>query len=71
MLVMQYINGPKVKEVIDVGVVEIEKIAFYIGHLVSQLHSLGIVHGDLTTSNILCAADKFVNGHFNFILVFD
>ncbi|MBC7086681.1 MAG: Kae1-associated kinase Bud32 [Methanomethylovorans sp.] len=44
---MQYIAGKPVKYIMD------EKISEEIGQLVGRLHSSGIIHGDLTTSNMI------------------
>ena len=44
---MEYINGTALKNIIDPSYSE------QAGELVGKLHSCGIVHGDLTTSNIM------------------
>ncbi len=44
---MEYINGTALKNIIDPAYSE------QAGELVGKLHSCGIVHGDLTTSNIM------------------
>jgi Kae1-associated kinase Bud32 len=44
---MEYINGTALKNIIDPALSE------QAGELVGKLHSCGIVHGDLTTSNIM------------------
>ncbi|WP_340820675.1 Kae1-associated kinase Bud32 [Methanolobus sp. WCC4] len=49
---MQYIDGTALKHVID------EKLSERIGVLVAELHEAGIVHGDLTTSNLLLYQDR-------------
>lgn len=46
---MEFIAGTKVKEMGG----KVSSVSFGIGRAVSRLHKLGIVHGDLTTSNIL------------------
>ncbi len=49
---MQYIDGVALKHVID------EKLSEQIGVLVAELHAAGIIHGDLTTSNLILFNDK-------------
>lgn len=44
---MEHINGTVLKNIIDPALSE------HVGELVGKLHSCGIVHGDLTTSNIM------------------
>ncbi|WP_406657988.1 Kae1-associated kinase Bud32 [Methanolobus sp. ZRKC2] len=46
-IVMQYIPGTPLKHVID------ESLSERLGELIGRLHSGGIIHGDLTTSNLL------------------
>lgn len=56
-ILMEKIPGKTVKEVFDSlgleGLGEIKGICRDIGENVSKLHSCGIIHGDLTTSNII------------------
>ena len=51
-LKMQYIEGLPIKYLIT------PEISERVGKLVGKLHSSGIVHGDLTTSNLLLAGEK-------------
>ncbi len=53
-LVMERIEGDLAREVIDVAISE------RIGELVGILHRNGIIHGDLTTSNIIVGHDKII-----------
>jgi len=46
---MEYLEGPAVKEVLD----ENQDLAITIGKIVAKLHSLDIIHSDLTTSNMI------------------
>lgn len=46
---MEYIDGKKVRDVLD----KEPKLASKIGEVVAKLHSANIIHGDLTTSNML------------------
>lgn len=48
-LKMEHVEGPKIKDVITPALSE------KVGEMVGRLHKTGIIHGDLTTSNmILC-----------------
>ncbi len=44
---MEFIEGPRMKDVLDPDLGE------RIGELVGRLHGCGIIHGDLTTSNLI------------------
>ncbi len=46
-ITMEFIEGPRMKDVLDLGMSE------RIGELVGRLHGCGIIHGDLTTSNLI------------------
>ena len=51
---MEYIEGKRVKELLESEEKPIiKKVCFQIGSSVGKLHSAGIVHGDLTTSNMI------------------
>ncbi|KAI5673051.1 hypothetical protein M9H77_13415 [Catharanthus roseus] len=58
-LTFEYVEGPSVKEILldfgTNGVVEerMEDIAAQIGDAIGKLHDGGLIHGDLTTSNML------------------
>lgn len=58
-LTFEYVQGPSVKEIFlnfgSKGVVEerMEDIARQIGDAIGKLHDGGLIHGDLTTSNML------------------
>ena len=53
-IVMEEIDGPMLKDVID------DDLAFKIGEEIAKLHSADIIHGDITTSNILLEDEKMV-----------
>jgi Kae1-associated kinase Bud32 len=62
-LVLQHVEGIRLKEALDQEKDKdrIEKLGFKLGILVGQLHVKGIIHGDLTTSNvILTSKDEMV-----------
>ena len=53
-ITMEEIEGVMLKEVID------DDLAFRLGGEISKLHSSDIIHGDITTSNILFSDGKLV-----------
>jgi Kae1-associated kinase Bud32 len=58
-IVMEFIEGKTLKEVFEkASKIEIEKIAFEVGKLIGKLHAADIVHGDLTTSNMIQSDEK-------------
>ncbi len=56
-LVMQYLDGPSIRRVLNRGERR-EEMCREIGHLVARLHAGGIVHGDLTTSNMILSGGR-------------
>ncbi|KAA0003814.1 MAG: Kae1-associated serine/threonine protein kinase [Thermoplasmata archaeon] len=55
-IVMEYIGGKRIKDFIDDENEETQKkICRMIGESVAKMHSHGIIHGDLTTSNMILA----------------
>jgi len=51
---MQYIKGIELKRALDgLDPIKVEKIAGRLGEIVGKMHLRKIVHGDLTTSNII------------------
>jgi TP53 regulating kinase-like protein len=53
-IVMQFIEGEKVKDILDsLGDEERRKVCCTIGQQIAMLHKSDIVHGDLTTSNMV------------------
>ena len=56
---MEYVEGKRVKELLGSGEKTIIKeVCLQIGSSVGKLHSAGIVHGDLTTSNMILKEGK-------------
>jgi TP53 regulating kinase-like protein len=51
-ITMEYIDGPKVKDILT------PQLSHTIGIVVGKLHSAGIIHGDLTTSNMIFHDNK-------------
>ena len=59
-IIMEFIDGPTAKEVLDKGGPAAMKVARGIGQIVGRLHRAGIIHGDLTTSNMIVRDRKSV-----------
>ncbi len=58
-ITMEYLDLPRVKDEIErLDSNEKRRLAEAIGHTVAKLHSQGIVHGDLTTSNMLIYGEE-------------
>lgn len=55
-LVMEFIDGPAVKEVLK----ENQELARVIGQQLGKLHKNDIIHGDLTTSNMVLRGEEVV-----------
>lgn len=53
-LVMEYVRGDRLKEVVDtISANELDGIFLDFGRDVARLHSAGLMHGDLTTANVV------------------
>lgn len=53
-IIMEYVEGKQVKQILnDLPSDERIKICQQIGRLIGKLHKNGIIHGDLTTSNMI------------------
>ncbi|MEA3414084.1 MAG: KEOPS complex kinase/ATPase Bud32 [Nanoarchaeota archaeon] len=71
---MEFIQGKKLSEYLDFfSLKKQEKIMFQIGQSLFKIHNIGIIHGDLTTSNMILKKDKiyfidfglsFLNGKY-------
>ena len=59
-IVMEFIDGLTVKEVLDRGGTAAMEAAWEVGRIVGRLHRAGIVHGDLTTSNMILREGRVV-----------
>lgn len=63
-LTFEYVEGPSVKDVFlefglgggGVAAERMDDIAMQIGQAIGKLHDGGLIHGDLTTSNLLIRA---------------
>lgn len=53
-IIMEFIEGEQVKKILhNLTTEERQKLCNYIGVLIGNLHNHGIIHGDLTTSNMI------------------
>jgi TP53 regulating kinase and related kinases len=52
-LVMEYVNGTRLKDLVDSGVDDLGGVFREFGRHVGVLHKGGIMHGDLTTANVV------------------
>lgn len=53
-IIMEYVDGKQIKQLMDeVTERERRQLCFRIGRLIGLLHNHGMVHGDLTTSNMI------------------
>jgi len=58
-ITMEFIKGKRVKELLrEIPKSERRKVCFKIGENIARLHSKGIIHGDLTTSNMIFSGEK-------------
>jgi TP53 regulating kinase-like protein len=60
-IVMEYIEGDKVRDIVDrIGSEERARLFREIGRKTGLLHGAGIAHGDLTTSNLISGGGRVV-----------
>lgn len=58
LIVMDYIDGPRLSDVLDKLQRDYLSYTFYtVGRYIGKLHENGIIHGDLTTSNMILHSD--------------
>lgn len=60
-IVMEYVEGERVREMVEVlGDDERRELFQLIGRTAGRMHGAGIIHGDLTTSNMIRNRDRIV-----------
>ncbi len=60
-IVMEFVEGARVRDVVDgLGVKERVRLFSDIGQMAGRLHRAGIIHGDMTTSNIIKTPTRVV-----------
>jgi Kae1-associated kinase Bud32 len=58
-IVMEYIDSPRVKDIFNsMGSETRKSLCYQIGRNIGIMHSHNIIHGDLTTSNMLLSHEK-------------
>jgi len=58
-IIMEFVDGARIKELFYTADKKtLEKLCLEIGKQIGKLHSIGIIHGDLTTSNMILKNDK-------------
>lgn len=63
---MEFIDGLKLSENLD-SMKNWKEVCWRIGENISKLHDAGIIHGDLTTSNMIWVSDSARGGRLYFI----
>ena len=57
-IIMEYVEGIRLKDYLENGEInKALKFCFQLGKLIGKLHKNGIIHGDLTTSNVILTKD--------------
>jgi TP53 regulating kinase-like protein len=57
-IVMEHVEGKQVKQLLNnFSPKERAEVSFRVGKLIARLHRHGIIHGDLTTSNMILSGD--------------
>ncbi|MFQ5986892.1 MAG: KEOPS complex kinase/ATPase Bud32 [Thermoplasmata archaeon] len=59
-LVMEYVQGPLMKEALEAGGEGRKALCRRLGAVIGRLHGGDLIHGDLTTSNIIVRDDELV-----------
>jgi TP53 regulating kinase and related kinases len=58
-ITMEFVEGKQVKQLLDkVSKNERQKLCVKIGELIGKIHKHGVIHGDLTTSNMILGAER-------------
>lgn len=57
LIVMQLVEGPRLKTFLQTPGLSPDEVSEQFGELVARMHRAGVVHGDLTTSNVIVAED--------------
>ncbi len=58
-IVMEFVEGKQVKVLLnEVESAERQRVCFGVGESIGKLHVYGLIHGDLTTSNMIMASNE-------------
>lgn len=60
LLVMEFVEGERMKSLLEKKSVQTESLCRSFGEAVARLHRGGIMHGDLTTSNVIVNSEGIV-----------
>jgi TP53 regulating kinase-like protein len=60
-MVQSLMAGSQLVDVLRGGEIDVKAVMHEVGNVIRQLHSLGAVHGDLTTNNILWDDEKGIS----------
>ena len=59
IITMEYIDGKRIKDIFnDLDEINRKKICRLIGESIARLHNADIIHGDITTSNMILYCDR-------------
>jgi Kae1-associated kinase Bud32 len=53
---MEYLEGPKLRDILEKS--DYRKLCGQVGKKIASMHNNGIIHGDLTTSNMILKGDE-------------
>jgi Kae1-associated kinase Bud32 len=57
-ITMEFMEGKQVKQLLDsLSITERKRLCLRLGELIGKLHCQGLIHGDLTTSNMILNAE--------------
>ncbi len=57
-IIMEYVEGQQIKQLLNsTPKLERQELSVKIGKLIGQLHKHGLIHGDLTTSNMVLSSE--------------
>jgi TP53 regulating kinase-like protein len=60
-IVMEYVEGERIREIVDaLGDEERRELFRLIGRTAGRMHGAGVIHGDLTTSNMIRSGERVV-----------
>ena len=58
LIIMEYVEGVQIKQLLyELSEEERRNVCFEIGREIAKLHRFGLIHGDLTTSNMIMNSD--------------
>lgn len=60
LIYMEFIDGKPVRSMLEDKDVDVDTMSFLIGTNIAKLHNVNVVHGDLTTSNLLWRRGEIV-----------